>query len=252
MVKHLISDVFRRVFRFLAWNYRLFSVHTGNKVQLVFPLRIEGGGKLSIGDHSSVKKNVRLSMATGGSIILEKKVSIFSGVNLHAGNNTSIRLKDNSKILKNSTLRNGNHVELDAGSCISSHCDIFPRENGLDGKFILGKGSNIGDYTLIDTCDDVVIKDLVAVGPYCILYTHDHDHSNDQIAAWKGKIKTGKIIIEKGAWVGARVTILPGVTIGEKAVVAAGSVVNKDVLPGDVVGGIPAKSLKKNNHERIK
>ena len=52
------------------------------------------------------------------------------------------------------------------------------------------------------------------------------------------------IHIEGKVWLGANVTILQGVTIGEGAIVAAGAVVNKDVAPRTVVGGIPAKFIK--------
>ena len=52
------------------------------------------------------------------------------------------------------------------------------------------------------------------------------------------------IRIEDKVWFGANVTICPGVTIGEGAVVAAGAVVNKDVAPRTVVGGVPAKFIK--------
>jgi acetyltransferase-like isoleucine patch superfamily enzyme len=52
------------------------------------------------------------------------------------------------------------------------------------------------------------------------------------------------IIIKQNAWVGAGATILPGVTIGENAVVAAGAVVSKDVPANTVVGGIPARVIK--------
>ncbi|MCZ2083871.1 MAG: sugar O-acetyltransferase, partial [Flavobacteriales bacterium] len=57
----------------------------------------------------------------------------------------------------------------------------------------------------------------------------------------------GKIHIKKNAWIGANVTILQGVTIGENSVVAAGAVVSKDVPDNTIVGGIPAKILKKIN-----
>jgi len=51
-------------------------------------------------------------------------------------------------------------------------------------------------------------------------------------------------MIKRNAWIGAAATILPGVTIGENSVVAAGAVVTSDVPPNTVVGGIPAKFLK--------
>jgi acetyltransferase-like isoleucine patch superfamily enzyme len=57
-------------------------------------------------------------------------------------------------------------------------------------------------------------------------------------------LTAGKIIIQKNAWIGANATILPGVTIGENSVVAAGAVVSKDVPAKTLVGGIPARHIK--------
>ncbi|MBV4357845.1 hypothetical protein KTO63_11845 [Parasegetibacter sp. MAH-26] len=57
-------------------------------------------------------------------------------------------------------------------------------------------------------------------------------------------MKKAPITIEDGAWIGSRVTILPGVTIGEKSIIAAGAVVTKDVEPYTLVGGVPAKIIK--------
>jgi acetyltransferase-like isoleucine patch superfamily enzyme len=53
------------------------------------------------------------------------------------------------------------------------------------------------------------------------------------------------IVIKKNAWIGAAATIMPGVTIGENSVVAAGAVVTRDVPPNTIVGGVPAKFIKK-------
>ena len=59
----------------------------------------------------------------------------------------------------------------------------------------------------------------------------------------------GPVIIEKNVWIGDKVTILPGVTVGQGAVIAANSVVSKDVPAFSVVGGIPAKLLKNISNE---
>jgi acetyltransferase-like isoleucine patch superfamily enzyme len=61
---------------------------------------------------------------------------------------------------------------------------------------------------------------------------------------WVGPIGTGDILVEPGGWVGANATILPGVTVGCHAVVAAGAVVTHDVAPHTVVAGVPAKLLR--------
>jgi len=63
-------------------------------------------------------------------------------------------------------------------------------------------------------------------------------------ASWKSPIDIKPIVIDDGAWVGTGVIILPGVHIGKMAVIAAGSVVNKDVPDYGIYGGIPAKALR--------
>ena len=56
-----------------------------------------------------------------------------------------------------------------------------------------------------------------------------------------------KVVIGDDVWIGANAVILPGVTIGEGSVIAAGSIVNKDVEPFSIVGGVPAKVIKMRN-----
>lgn len=239
------KQLFASVVRYFYWVYRLSRANIGSNVAISFPLKVEGSGKLILGNNVSLGKKISFGLSPGSIIKLGNGSSISDGANVHAGKNTTILLGENCNILKHSIVRNGNGIELGDGSSISTYCQIFPRENGYDGKLIMGKGSNIGDNTQIDTCDDVIIHDQVAIGPYVIIYTHDHEYESDSFAAWKGGVKTGKVIVEDGAWVGARVTLLPGVTIGKRAIVAAGSVLTKSVEAGDIVGGIPAKSLKR-------
>lgn len=243
---YIAGIFFSSVFRHLYWVFRLIDADLGKNLNFKLPLIIEGKGKLSIGNNCTFEKLAKLGLNRGSQIIIGDNSKIYSEANIHAGENATIELGEKTYILSHSILRNGNEVKIGNNSGISSYCQIFPREAGFDGKFILEEGSNIGDNSIIDTTENVFIGKEVALGPYVIVYTHDHDYKSDRFSAWKGGVIQGAVTIEDGAWVGARVTILPGVTIGKRAIIAAGSVVTKNVQPGDIVGGIPAKTLNKN------
>jgi acetyltransferase-like isoleucine patch superfamily enzyme len=86
----------------------------------------------------------------------------------------------------------------------------------------------------------ITIEDDVLIGPKVSLITENHPLD----PADRRALLTKPIVIRRKAWIGAAATILPGVTIGENAVVAAGAVVNTDVPANTVVGGIPAKFIK--------
>ena len=86
----------------------------------------------------------------------------------------------------------------------------------------------------------IYIGDNALIGHNCVMATINHDprpsHRADNIPA--------PIHIGRNVWIGANVTILSGVAIGENAIVAAGAVVTKDVAPNTIVGGVPAKFIK--------
>ena len=70
-----------------------------------------------------------------------------------------------------------------------------------------------------------------------------HDPDSDD-----HKVCGGKVVIEDNVWIAPRAVILPGVTIGKGAVIATCSVVTKDVSPMTLVGGVPAKEIRKLHH----
>jgi acetyltransferase-like isoleucine patch superfamily enzyme len=109
------------------------------------------------------------------------------------------------------------------------------------GKHIsIGKNVFINfDCTLL-ALGGITIEDDVLIGPKVSLITENHPLDPKERKGLIGK----PIHIKKNAWIGANATILPGVTIGENAVVAAGAVVSKDVPDNTIVGGIPAKFIK--------
>ncbi len=109
-----------------------------------------------------------------------------------------------------------------------------------------GKHTKIGkkvfinfDCTFLDL-GGITIDDNVFIATKVCLLSEGHPLSPKE----RHSLTVGHIHIKKNAWIGANATILPGVTIGENSVVAAGAVVSKDVPDNTVVGGIPAKIIK--------
>ncbi len=95
----------------------------------------------------------------------------------------------------------------------------------------------------------VIIGDNVSIAPNVVLIACSSANNGkkiNEIAYVKNHLwKEGKIVIENDVWIGANVTILPGVRVGECAVVGAGSVVTKDVEPYAIVAGNPARVLQR-------
>jgi len=109
-----------------------------------------------------------------------------------------------------------------------------------------GKHTKIGKNVFINfdcvflDLGGIIIEDNVLIAPKVSLLSEGHPISiRDRHSLFPKAIH-----IKKNAWIGAGATILPGVTIGENAVVAAGAVVSKDVADNTIVGGIPAKFIK--------
>lgn len=118
-------------------------------------------------------------------------------------------------------------------------------------RYARGLGVSIGmDCRLIDMPDFGSEPYLIAIGNHvtvsmqAMFLTHDGATwvIRDQ-PKYRNVVKYGRITILDNCFIGARSTILPGVTIGPDAIVAAGSVVTKDVPPGTVAGGVPAKRI---------
>ena len=118
-------------------------------------------------------------------------------------------------------------------------------------RYPIGEQVYIGEDLLISDelkdSDNVIIEDRVSISPRVTLVTASSPNFS-RIRPYV-KVLNGKIIIEKDAWIGAGAIILPNVTIGEGAVVGAGAVVTKDVLPYTVVAGVPARTIKKLKFE---
>jgi acetyltransferase-like isoleucine patch superfamily enzyme len=143
------------------------------------------------------------------------------------------------------TIGNGSHVEGEL--CVLAY----------GGEIIIGDHCYIGENTKIYSGDSILIDDHVIIGHSCNISdndSHEFDHLErakgvEELLQFgyrseKGKVKSAVITIEPHVWINFNVTILKGVRIGKGAIVAAGSIVTKDVAPFTMVAGNPARFIK--------
>ncbi|WP_293685922.1 acyltransferase [Spirosoma sp. 48-14] len=123
--------------------------------------------------------------------------------------------------------------DIESNSYIFLGCK-FDCKSGLTIK----KNSVINNSCRIDPRGGVFIGENVSISQDVVILTADHDLNTSKFDG-----RTGKVVIEDYVWIGTRATILKGLIIGKGAVIAAGSIVTKDIEPYTVVAGIPAKVI---------
>ncbi len=206
--KFLIKDYIQRIF-------------------MNFVLRSKGN---FIGKNCKISKDIIIK----GKVIIRDNVLI--GTNVILGNN--VLIGSNSKI-ENIEVGESSHIE---SGVIITGCG--------KGRIKIGKESYIGINNVLDWSDDIIIGDYVHIaGPSTGLWTHTSLYqvlNNIQLKNKDTKYRpTSPIIIENNVYIGGNSTVYPGVRIGHHSVVAPNSAVTKNVEPYTMVGGVPAKFIKK-------
>lgn len=129
---------------------------------------------------------------------------------------------------------------------IAAHEMRTPRIWGDPKRLILKNNIHINDLLCNTRSGTITIEKDVFFGHRCMLLTGNHDYNKKGMERLKAVPDSGRDIhIKEGAWLGSGVIVMGPCTIGENAVVAAGSLVTKDVPPNVIVGGHPAKFMKK-------
>src|SRR3989344_4179096 len=128
---------------------------------------------------------------------------------------------------------------------IIMNVEFFNWHHRGPGGLKIGKKCFIGDETLIDLYDKVVLEDQVTIAQRVTILTHLNVGYKDRPLQKHFPKKSKPVIFRSGCVVAAASIILPGVTIGERSFVAAGSVVTKNVSKDTLVAGIPAKLVRK-------
>lgn len=146
-------------------------------------------------------------------------------------------------------------------SMIGKRCGVHILENGritcteriiLDdntmllakGKLKIGKRFSMNRYSRIVAHESIEIGDHVTIAQMVCILDHDHQYKMDNQQLSLDGYKTAPIKIGNNIWIGDKCTILKGVTIGDNVVVAANTLIHKDVPSNVVVGGNPFKILK--------
>lgn len=136
-----------------------------------------------------------------------------------------------------------------AGAFVLGDDVAINRDTIIEGG--AGGTLNIGDGTTIQPgCVFAVYKGTIALGkevqiaPHCGFYPYNHGMSTDLSMKQQPLYSRGGIHIEDDVWLGYGVVVLDGVRIGKGAVIGAGSVVTRDIPPGVIAAGVPAKVIK--------
>lgn len=120
----------------------------------------------------------------------------------------------------------------------------YPSKVSLGDYVSINKGCQLYPSWGKNTQGVITLGNHVRVGPSCVFFAAGHDSRDINLSATNDAIVVGDYV-----WIGGNSTILQGVTIGEGAIVAAGSVLTKDVAPYTIVGGVPAQYIK---HRELK
>ncbi len=115
---------------------------------------------------------------------------------------------------------------------------------GEISRFHMAATSHLKSGTYIDVNGGVTIGEYFHTGRGLTIFSTYHDYKNATCIPYDDVVLQAPVSIGDFVWCGANVTILPGVTVGEGAILAAGSVISQDVAPLAIVGGNPAKVIK--------
>lgn len=137
----------------------------------------------------------------------------------------------------------GRHTEIINASRvrIGRECllqDAIYLRAGTQGSIVIGDRAALNSFCRIFGHGRVEIGEDTQIGPGSLITTTEHDYQGELETSFKA------VVIGKGVWVGANVTVLPGIEIGDYAVIGAGSVVTRNIPPRAVAVGVPARVIK--------
>jgi acetyltransferase-like isoleucine patch superfamily enzyme len=200
---------------FIITEGRVIQLMRGAWKKLFFK---ESHGLVFIGSHVTIKHPHLFS--SGENLILDDNtyINALSSEGIHIKNNVS--LSRNCTIICTGVIANkGKGVTIGNNSGINSNA------------YLAGQGG-------------IEIGDNVIIGPDVKIFSENHNFSDPNVIIKEQGVSRSGVVIKNDCWIGANVTVLAGVTIGEGCVIAAGSVITKSVPAYSIVAGIPGRVMK--------
>lgn len=130
-------------------------------------------------------------------------------------------------------------------NCIIHGVKFFNWYRGSFRNFFIADNVFIGDDCMFDLADHITLETHTTLAERVMVLTHMNVGYKDHPLQKHFPSQQAPVVIQEGSFLGVSVTVLSGVTIGTGAFVAAGSVVTKDIAPHTMVGGVPAKEIRK-------
>lgn len=181
-----------------------------------------------------------------GIIFLEKGVKFFNLNRIQFGSMVKIGAYSYLSANSKKGIKIGNNTSIGAFSRI-----IVATSFDNPGKhIIIGDNVGIGEYAYLGGAGGLEIGDECIIGQYLSCHPENHNFDNSSIAIRHQGVTRKGIKVGSNCWIGSKVTILDGVSIGNNCVIAAGAVVTKNFPSDVVIGGVPAKIIKTINKNR--
>jgi acetyltransferase-like isoleucine patch superfamily enzyme len=185
---------------------------------------------------------LRLFLAeAGGSILVGKGVKMSHAQHIKAKGNLIVEDYAEVQGMSLHGLQFGHRVSVGKFASIRPG-DYYGKH--LGEGLAIGDNSNIGAYSYVGCSGFISIGRNVMISPRVSLYAENHVFEDTDRPMKEQGVRRGKIVIEDDCWIAANAIILSNVTVGRGSIVAAGSVVTKDVPPYSIVAGSPAQVIK--------
>lgn len=148
-------------------------------------------------------------------------------------------------IAKGVIINNPKYISFGSNCSVDEYASFYPLGGNYPSKIVIGNNVHIGSYNRFASMTCVEIEDDVLFAAFVHITDHSHEFKDiDTPVREQGVYQKGPVKIGKGSWLGFRCNVLSGVTIGEHSIVAAGSIVTKNVPSYSVVAGCPAKVIQ--------